>query len=272
MTATKKILAAALAAVVVVPLTVTGTFLAYLYVNQDAMIFAATPLPADHQFSFDVPFEEITIAVDGADINALHFKQPEPRGLIFFLHGNGGNLQTWTDDVEYYQRVNYDMFILDYRGYGKSTGQVESEQQLHNDVRTAWDLVAADYQHKPVVVYGRSLGSALAARLAADVNPDLLILVSPFSSMLAMAQQQYPFVPEWLLRFPFRTDKLIAGIVSPTILVHGDEDRFIPLAHSEELYGLARSRAEMLVIRGANHGNIHRFKTYLDGLTLALPN
>lgn len=272
MVGTRRILAALLAAVVIVPLAIAGSFLAYLYVNQDSMIFAATPLPPDHQFLFDVPFEEITIAVEGAEINALHFKQPDPRGLVFFLHGNGGNLQTWTNDVEYYQRVNYDMFILDYRGYGKSTGQVDSERQLHDDVRAAWDLVAEDYPDKPIVVYGRSLGSALATRLAIDVEPDLLILVSPFSSMLAMAQQQYPYVPEWILRFPLRTDELIADVAVPTIIVHGDEDSFIPIAHSEQLHNLAKNRTEMLVIRGAGHGDIHRFRSYRDGLTMALPN
>jgi alpha-beta hydrolase superfamily lysophospholipase len=261
-----------LAALAVVPVLVGSAFACYIYVSQEAMIFVPTPLELDHQFAFDAPFEELTIPVDGAEINALHFRQSNPRGLIFFLHGNGGNLESWASDIDYYQRVNYDLFIFDYRGYGKSTGSIQSETQLHGDVRAAWNTVAALYREKPIVIYGRSLGTALAAKLAVDVKPALLILVSPFTSMVAMGRQEYPFLPEWLLRYPLRTDKLIGDIRTPTVLVHGDEDRLIPIAHTYELMGLANTHAKLLLIEGAGHNDIHRFTSYLDGLTKELPN
>ena len=124
-----------LLAVIATPILMIGVFFSYLYVSQESIIFAGTTLSRDHQFAFDVPFEEITIPVSGAEISVLHFQQPNPRGLIFFLHGNGGNLDSWTSNVDYYRRVNYDLFIFDYRGYGKSTGHVQSEKQLHDDVR-----------------------------------------------------------------------------------------------------------------------------------------
>jgi alpha-beta hydrolase superfamily lysophospholipase len=219
-----------------------------------------------------VPFEEVTIPVDGAAMNGLHFRQANPRGLIFFLHGNGGNLQSWTTNVDYYRRVNYDMFIFDYRGYGKSTGRIQSEAQLHADVRAAWDTIASRYRNKPMVIFGRSLGTALATKLAIDVKPNLLILVSPFTSLVAMARQRYPFLPEWLVRYPLHTDKLIADIRSPTMFIHGDEDRFIPITHSYELTRLADATAKLLVIAGAGHNDIHQFKGYLDGLTMELSN
>ena len=261
-----------LTVVAATPILLAGTFFTYLYASQESIIFAGTTLPQNHQFVFDVPFEEITIPVEGAEINGLHFQQPNPRGLIFFLHGNGGNLDSWTSNAEYYQRVNYDMFIFDYRGYGKSTGRIQNEKQLHDDVRVAWDTIAPGYAEKPIVIYGRSLGAALAAKLAFDVNPDLLILVSPFRSMVAMARRQYPFLPEWLVRYPLRTDELIAEIRTPTVFVHGDEDRFIPLAHSYELRDLANGQSKLLVIEGAGHNDIHQFRTYLDGLTMELPD
>ena len=243
-----------------------------LYFRQESIIFPATRLPPDHQFEFHLPFDEITIPVDGANINALYFQQENPRGLIFFLHGNAGNLDSWTTNIDYYRRVNYDLFILDYRGYGTSTGSIESEQQLHADVRVAWNRIAPDYAEKPIVIYGRSLGAALAARLAADVDPELLVLVTPFRSMLAMAELHYPIAPEWLLRYPLRTDKLIADIRSRTLFVHGDQDLIIPLSHSYDLRELATADTELLVIEGANHNNLHHFDSYLDGLTAELPD
>ncbi len=268
----KKIWIRIIAGIAVVPVLMGSAIASFVFVSQETMIFYPTPLPPDHQFVFDAEFEEVTIPVEGAQINALHFRQPNPRGLFFFLHGNGGNLESWASDIDYYRRVNYDLFIFDYRGYGKSTGSIQSEAQLHADVRAAWNAVEAQYREKPIVIYGRSLGTALAAKLALDVKPTLLILVSPFFSMVAMGRQQYPFLPEWLLRYPLRTDRLIADVRTPTVFVHGDKDRLIPIAHSYELMGLANGDAKLLLIEGAAHNDIHRFPSYLDGLANELPD
>ncbi|NOX70306.1 MAG: alpha/beta hydrolase, partial [Gammaproteobacteria bacterium] len=164
-------------------ITAYALFAATVYFNQDSMIFQGSTLPADHPFDFDVPFEERTVSVDNAALSGIRFTQEDPLGLIFFLHGNGGNIESWSSGADFYQRVNYDMFMFDYRGYGKSTGRVSSQTQLHNDVQKAWDSVAPLYAGKPIVIYGRSLGAALAAELATHVDAEKIILVSPFTSM-----------------------------------------------------------------------------------------
>lgn len=247
-------------------------FVGYLYAAQESLIFNGHVLPADHEFQTALPYEELSIESDGATLNGLHFKQENPRGLVFFLRGNSGNLQSWTTGVEFYRTVNYDMFMFDYRGSGKTIGDIESEAQMHADVRAAWDVIAPQYEGKPIVLYGRSLGAAFATRLATKVDPELLVLVSPFQSMLTMAQSRYPFVPTKVLRYPFANDAAIAEVTAPVLLVHGDKDWFIPLSHSEALLERAKSPAELLVIEGAGHNDIHRFPTYLNGLAAALPN
>lgn len=245
---------------------------AYLYLAQGSIVFQPTSLPDDYRFQIEVPFEEVSIPVDGAVINALHFRQEQPRGLIFFLHGNGGNLQSWSVNADYYRRVNYDMFMIDYRGYGKSSGKIQSEQQLYDDVRAAWDFIASRFSGKPIVIYGRSLGTAPATRLARDVEPDLLVLVSPFTSVLALAREQYGFVPEWLVRYPMRTDKVIGDVSAPVLLLHGDRDSLISLQHSRELEALAGTNARLTTIEGAGHDDIHLFDAYIDLLTASLPD
>src|SRR6202171_6415847 len=211
-----------------------------LYLTQERLVLPGTILAADFRFQFDQPFEEVWIPVQGASLHALHFKQPNPRGVVFFLHGNAGNLVSWTTGLDFYRRVHYVLFIVDYRGYGKSTGHIENEAQLYADARAAYDAMAPLYRDKPIVIYGRSLGTALAASLARDVQPRLLVLVSPFSSLAASAAQAYPWAPEWVLKYPLRTDAIIGDVKSPILLIHGSEDKLIPLSHSERLKALAR--------------------------------
>ena len=244
--------------------------LGLLYASQERLIFHGVPLPADYRFQFDQRFEEIGVPVQGATLDALRFIQDDPRGLVFFIHGNAGNLATWTTGIDFYRHVNYDLFIFDYRGYGKSTGQIESEDQLAADVRAAWDTIAPRYKGKPIVIYGRSLGTGLAARLARDVDPALLVLVSPYTSLAAIGKREYPFVPERLNRYPMRTDAVIGDIRCPILLVHGTADTLIPFSESERLKTLARTPVELLPIPGVGHHDVHRSPVYLDGLAAHL--
>jgi alpha-beta hydrolase superfamily lysophospholipase len=256
----------------IVPLGALGYagLLGLLYASQERLIFHGVPLPADYRFEFDQRFDEIRIPVAGATLDALHFMQDRPRGLVFFIHGNAGNLATWTTGIDFYRRVNYDLFIFDYRGYGKSTGRIESEDQLVADVRAAWDAIAPRYQGKPIVVYGRSLGTGLATRLARDVDPALLVLVSPYTSLAAVGKREYPFVPERLNKYPLRTDELIGEIRCPILLVHGTADSLIPFSESEKLKTLARAPAELLPVPGAGHHDLQHSPVYLDGLAAHL--
>lgn len=253
-------------------LCVYGIGIAAVFFHQEAIIFQGVKLPETHEFEFDVPFREVNVPVDGAHLNALHFEQKDPRGLVFFLHGNGGNLVEWTVGVDYYQKINYDLFIFDYRGYGKSTGRVTSQEQLMADVRKMWAYIAPQYDDQPIVIYGRSLGTALAAMLAREVRSQLLVLVSPYTSLVDLAKEQYRLIPRWVLRYPLQTDAIIGDIRTETLILHGSEDTFISPAHSRKLMALMKAPATFLLIQGADHVNIHQFDEYLDKLSAALPN
>lgn len=240
-----------------------------LYWQQERLIFLPEPLPQEHRFDFGPDVHERWIDVPGARLHALHLRLPAPRGLVFYLHGNAGNLDGWFGSVDFYRRQNFDLFMLDYRGYGKSGGRVASEAQLHADVRAAWDAVAPAYAGRRRVVAGRSIGSGLAARLAADVQPDLALLISPYRSLHALADQYYPWVPKALLRYPLHTDELIARLRTPVVLVHGERDTVIPPAHSRALHALAPA-ATLAIVPGAGHNDLQDFKAYLDAVAAAL--
>jgi len=244
--------------------------LASLYPNQERLLFHPQPLPADFSFvgryAPEQAFEEIRIPVEGAVLDGLLFRQPASRGLVFFLHGNTGNLTTWTTRVDFYRRLGFDLFMLDYRGFGKSDGHIASEAQLHADVRAAWNRIAPDYAGKPVAILGRSLGTGLATRLARDVKPDLLVLVSPYASLLRVAREHYPLVPGALLKYPLESDRLIGAVTSPVLILHGRSDTLIPVDHAEALVTASGGRAELLAVDGAGHDDIQNFAAYRDAL------
>jgi pimeloyl-ACP methyl ester carboxylesterase len=231
-----------------------------VYARQESLLFAPEPLAADHVFAWP-QVEEVRIPVDGASLSALHLKLPDPKGVVFFLHGNAGNLASWFVNVDFYRRADFDLFMIDYRGYGKSTGSIRSEAQLRADVDAAWQLIAARYEGRRKVIYGRSLGTALAAGLAARVRPDLTVLVSPYWSMTELARLHYPHLPVWLLRYTLSTFEDLARIDGPVLLMHGDRDPLIPIGHSERLQAVARS-ARLVRIEGAAHNDIQDFDQY----------
>ena len=202
-------------------------------------------------------------------MNALHLRLPKPDGVVFFLHGNAGNLQSWFVNSDFYRRANFDLFMIDYRGYGKSTGRIESQAQLEADARAAWASIAQSYAGKRRVIFGRSLGTGLAAGLAAELQPDLTVLVSPYSSMVALATEQYRWVPQALLRYPLRTDEVLPRIKTPLLLLHGQDDALIAPAHSQRLKQLA-PHAQLLIVAGAGHGDVHKFSAYLKALHAAI--
>lgn len=252
---------------------VYGVVLAALWWGQEKLLFLPTVLPGDHVLAKTSDIHELRIAVPGAQLSALHLRLPDPKGVVFFLHGNAGSLESWFVNPDYYRRANYDLFMIDYRGYGKSSGTITSQAQLHADVRAAWDSIAAQYAGRKRVIYGRSLGSGLAARLATDLAdgeaPHLTVLVSPYSSVAALTSQHYPWVPESLLRYPLRTDALIGRIPNRLLLIHGEQDTLIEPSHSRALHALA-PQAQLLLVPGASHNDLQEFAVYLEGFAQAL--
>jgi alpha-beta hydrolase superfamily lysophospholipase len=247
-----------------------AALLIFMYFGQEKLLFAPVKLPASHAFA-KPGVVEVQIAVPSATLSALHYKQPRARGVVLFLHGNAGNLETWLTSTELYHRAGFDLFMLDYRGYGRSTGKIENEAQLHADVRAAYDRVAQEYPGRPIVLLGRSLGTALAAKLAADVQPALTVLVSPYSSMRDVAREQYPFVPSALLRYPLNTGEYLARISTPVLLIHGEADALIPIIHSERLLRLANPKTTRLErIAQAGHNDIQQSGRYTEVLSAAL--
>ncbi|MBK6006790.1 alpha/beta fold hydrolase [Ramlibacter ginsenosidimutans] len=246
----------------------------WLYFRQERLLFEPAPLPLDEPICDDEDTREFFVEVPGARLSVAQLMRPNPRGVFFFLHGNSGNLKKWFVELDAFRQANFDVVMLDYRGFGKSSGQIESEEQLRSDVVAVWHQLAPMYEGKRVVISGQSLGTGLAAGLAAQLSseghaPDLTLLVSPYSSMKVLAAELYPWVPLQVLRYPLHTLEHAAKLLGPVMLIHGEKDELIPIRHSETLVKSMRS-AQLLRVDGAGHSDVHQFPTVRKALMSAL--
>jgi uncharacterized protein len=246
----------------------------WLWLRQERLLFEPTPLPPDHVLSTDPDVQELTIDVPGAKLSAAHLRVPDSRGVVFFLHGNSGNLTDCLVDLDAFRHARFDVVMFDYRGYGKSTGCIESEDQLRADVRYVWEYFAGQYEGKRIVISGQSLGTALAAGLAAELTaagraPDLTLLVSPYCSMRELGDELYPWVPSQVLRYPLHTAEHAGRLSGPVMLMHGDKDELIGIHHSEKLC-TAMPHAQLFRVEGAGHSDVHKFPSFRKALAGAL--
>lgn len=177
------------------------------YFVQERLIFKPEKLKKDFQFRYDVPFKEYFFDIEpGVSINGLHFYREIPSGLILYFHGNTRSIKGWAKYAKDFYRYNYDVVLVDYRGFGKSTGK-RSEKQMLKDMQFVYDELKKQYSENHLIVYGRSIGSGFATKLASDNLPRYLILDAPYYSFRKVVERFLPFLPvRFVLRYHLRAD------------------------------------------------------------------
>jgi len=233
------------------------------YVIQEKFIFKPEKLPADFKFEYDASFEELNFyPAENVKINGLHFKREKPNGLIFYLHGNTRSIKGWAKYAKDFYRYNYDVLLVDYRGFGKSTGK-RSERELKADLQFIYNELAKKYTEHHLIMYGRSIGSGFATKLASENSPRYLILDSPYYSFLKVAERFLPFLPHrWYLRYHLRTDKWIRKVNCHTYIIHGTKDWLIPYKQSVALKNINPDKITLITIEGGGHNNLPKFNEY----------
>jgi len=240
-----------------------GALLVIAYFIQDKLIFKPEKLPPEFEYKYDVPFSELFFDVEpGVRINGLHFYRPQPAGLVLYLHGNTRSIKGWAKYARDFYRYNYDVVLVDYRGFGKSTGRREEKAML-NDIQFIYDELAAKYSGEHILVYGRSIGSGFAAKIAADNSPRYLILDSPYYNFRKVVKRFLPFLPlSYVLSYHLRTDLWLPNVRCHTYIIHGTRDMLIPIRHSVRLQQLNPSQITLIRIQGGGHNNLNTFPEY----------
>ncbi len=239
------------------------SLLLLIYFLQEKFIFKPERLKKDFQYEYDIPFRELNFYIEeGVVINGLHFYREAPKGLILYFHGNSRSIKGWAKYARDFYRYDYDVVLVDYRGFGKSTGE-RSEKEMLNDMQFVYRELASQVSEHHIIVYGRSLGSGFAAKVASENKPRYLILDSPYYSFRKVVERFIPILPVRLvLRYQLRTDRWIRHVNCHTYIIHGTRDWLIPIKQSRKLQQINPSKITLIAIEGGGHNNLPSFPEY----------
>ncbi len=235
-----------------------------LYYLQEYFIFKPEKLDKDFEFHYNNQVvEEYNLETrDGAILNGLHFMVENPKGVVLYLKGNSKSIKGWGKFAVDFTRHGYDVFMLDYRGFGKSTGR-RSFKALKRDLQFVYNKIKDKVDEKYIILYGRSMGSGFAAKLASINNPRMLILDAPYYSLSKVAGKFIPFMPvSLIMRYPIPTYKWLKYVNCPIHIIHGTHDKLIPFKSSVKLSKIRPKLTRLYTVIGGGHKNLNNFESY----------
>lgn len=239
--------------------------------RQVKWFFPGARLAKDYTFDFPDKFIEVVIRTkDSSNLSALLFKADSSKGVILYLHGNTDAVDKWGGVAKTYTALNYDLFIPDYRGYGKSEGSIKNETQLYSDVQEAYNYLKRIYPENKIIVLGYSIGTGPAAMLAANNNPQKLILQAPYYSLPDAIHHLRPSFDTSKIAFHFNTYQFLQKTSAPIFIFHGDADKMFYYGSSEKLKPFLKPTDELFTLKGAGHAYMDKNKDYLDALKRVL--
>ena len=245
-------------------------YLIYVYFNQQNMVFRASGLPKNHVFSFSNHFDEVYSKTnDGTKLHGLLFPIENSKGLILYFHGNKGNVDLWGRDAVFYNSLGYDVFYTDYRGFGKSEGQVEDEAQIFEDALVIFDDTQKRFKPQKMIVLGYSIGTGVATYVANQRKVQALILLAPFYNFTEFTASRVPFFPNSWKKFSFETNRYIKTVPCPIFIFHGDRDYVIPIQNSIKLRKFLKPADRFFTLPNEGHFGINQnpdFQKIISGL------
>jgi alpha-beta hydrolase superfamily lysophospholipase len=253
--------------ILVVVLSVYAGLCAAVLFFQHLFFFRPEILSTHFKYQYAFPFDELNFDMpDGGKINAIHFKVPNSRGVIYYLKGNSRSIKGWGKFAKDFVSNGYDFFMMDYRGFGKSKGK-RTQQKLFDDAQFLYQWLKDQYTEEQMVVFGRSFGTGIAAYVAAQNKPRLLVLDSPYFSFIYNAQRYAFFLPlKWLMNYDLRTDLYLKNVSCTIHLIHGTRDRLISFEQSEKLKNLYSEKTFLHAIEGGRHNNLPEFSAFFEVL------
>jgi uncharacterized protein len=244
-----------------------------LYFIQERFIFRSKSLPSDYQFEFNVPFREknLTLA-NHENLNIIQFfpGKENTKGVVLYFHGNRDNVTRYATHSEIFIKNKYEVWMIDFPGYGKTTG-IRTEENFYTHALAAFHLATEKFKCDQIVLYGKSLGSGVASFLASQKKVERLILETPYFSMPDLLKYFAPIYPVHLmLRFKFPVGAYCKKTSSSITIFHGKKDRVIPYQCAKKIEKEFKPRDEFVTITSGNHHNLTKFREYCDKIAAIL--
>ena len=231
----------------------------FVYFKQASLIYypdlAGRNITATPE-NIGLKFDEVTFySEDNIKLHGWFIPHQQARGTVLFFHGNAGNISHRLDSIEIFHRLNLNVFIFDYRGYGQSQGKT-TERGTYRDAEAAWKYLLSEenINGNQIIIFGRSLGASIAAWLASQQPAAGLIVESGFTSVPAMAKRLYPFLPtHWLTHFSYNTREYISRVSYPVLISHSINDEIIPFEEGREIYQAATEPKRFFEMAGGHN-------------------
>jgi len=247
-----------------------GVLLVILFLYQDRLLFLPSRSVERTPSAVGLPYEPVGLLTeDNIQLDGWFIPASENRGVILFCHGNAGNISHRFESLQLFHRLGFSTLIFDYRGYGRSQGH-PSEAGTYLDAEAAWRYLTRQRSIAPkhIILFGRSLGAAVAVHQATVHTPGALIVESCFTSVPDMAAELYPFLPaRWLSRLSYNALQELQTVSCPVLVIHSRDDEIIPFRHGQSLYRAANEPKQFLELQGDhNNGVLQSGQAYLQTL------
>ncbi|WP_207492231.1 alpha/beta hydrolase [Aridibaculum aurantiacum] len=232
-----------------------------VYHLQEKFLFHPKALAANAPFDFNAPHTEVNIPVDATtNYHLVQFTTNQPaKGVLLYFHGNMKNVNHYASAATNMTNDGYEVWMIDYPGFGKSTGEL-TEEAMYQQALQVYKLARTKYKPSDIVIYGRSLGSGVASQLASIRDCKRLILETPYYSLTSVAARYFWMYPlDQMIRYKFPTNEYLAKVTAPVTIFHGTADGVIPYSNAQRLKEVLKQQDEFITIEGGSHNDLHRF-------------
>jgi alpha-beta hydrolase superfamily lysophospholipase len=243
-----------------------------IYYLQDKVLFRPEKMDSRQAYGFSVPHKEINIPFnDQANISIVEFTTAAaPKGVVLYFHGNRKNIGRFAKFAPNFTKNGYEVWMIDYPGYGKSTGPL-TEQRLYDFADQLYKLAAARFARDSIVIYGKSLGSGIAAWLASKKNCRQLILETPYYSITSLCQRYFPIYPVTrMIHYKIPLYQYLQQVIVPVTILHGSSDGVIPYSNAEKLKPFLKPTDKFITIEGGSHNDLNDFPLFHQTLDTLL--
>lgn len=245
------------------------------YYLQDYFLFHPEPLARNQKFEFDQPHREVNIPYDAAsNLNIVQFSADSfpggPKGVVLYFHGNKKNINWYARQVPEFTRRGYELWMIDYPGFGKSTGPL-TEERLYAYAAQLYKMARAGYGADSIIIYGKSMGTGIAAELASTRSCKLLLLETPYYSLRSLVGRYLPVYPvSRMIHYNLPTWQYLPKVLAPVVIFQGTDDGVVPYSNAVRLQPLLKAGDRFITIEGGSHNDLQEYEGYRLGLDSVL--